>query len=235
MFKHFAALSFALIVLFGCTAGDRSVDVTNTNPASTTSPVAKLVGRLLLPGDGGRRGVELHAWAANSPDGKPRQLWVLPDVDGHFAREFLGTLTREVTVLAGSEVHRIDAADIPQADANGTVDLGEIDLRELLTSRRVRVVGGDGDAAGGVVRLGLSIGPSHTGSLGELPSLGSAQFPSRAIGSEVEWLLLPEANDIYFLVERPDGPDHETVWRSGKQQVFGPYEPSDFPLELKLR
>ncbi|MEM7515778.1 MAG: hypothetical protein AAF368_02485 [Planctomycetota bacterium] len=51
----------------------------------------------------------------------------------------------------------------------------------------------------------------------------------------MEWLLLPETGDLHFLVERPDGPDHETVWRSGERQVFGPYEPSDFPLELQLR
>ena len=235
MLHHFVACSFALIMLFGCTAGDPNIDVASTGPASTTSSVAKLVGRLLLPGDGGRRGVELHTWVADSPEGEPRQLWILPDADGHFTREFFGTLKRKVSVLAGSEVHRIDEADLPHIDANRSVDLGEIDLRGLLTSRHVRVVGDDADAAGGVVRLALSIGPSHTGPNGELPSLGSIQFPTTPIGSDVEWLLRPEATDIYFLVERPDGPDHETVWRSGKKQVFGPYEPSAFPLELHLR
>ncbi|MEM7515777.1 MAG: hypothetical protein AAF368_02480 [Planctomycetota bacterium] len=76
-------------------------------------------------------------------------------------------------VFAGSEVHRIDEADLPPADAKGRVDLGTIDLRERLVARRLRVVEKESDAAGGPVRVALSIGPSHTGPYGELPSLGS--------------------------------------------------------------
>lgn len=231
IYRLTAPAALALTLLLGC-ADERHIVTTNSRPAPAA---AQLVGQLLLPGAGGRRGVELHAWVAGEPGGEPHQLWILPGADGRFARELSGTLTRGVIVFAGSEVHRIDEADLPLADAKGIVDLGEIDLRERLTPRRLRVVEGEGDATGGAVRVALSIGPSHTGPYGELPSLGSVQFPTRAIGTEMEWLLLPEAGDIHFLVERPDGPDHETAWRRGEKQMFGPYEPSDFPLELKLR
>ena len=47
-------------------------------PSTAAAPqVATLVGQLLLPGEGERRGVELRAWVA-SPSDEEHQLWVLP-------------------------------------------------------------------------------------------------------------------------------------------------------------
>lgn len=224
----------AFTALLGCSAEPASTDATRGEslPAPTPSPqAATLVGQLLLPGDGGRRGVELHVWVT-APNGEVRQLWVLPEADGRFAREITGVPTR-VSVSAGSEVHSIEAADLPSADAMGDIDLGEIDLREQLLMHRVRLRATD-SSPGGVVRVGLWIGPPHTGPRGELPSLGSKQFPPFELGSDVDWLLPPKSSAVYFLVERPDGPDHTINWRSGKQQVFGPYDSSAFPLVLVL-
>lgn len=241
MTRLFAAcftFAFTLALPFGC-ADTRFTDTAATNmprpeetPKTTTLPHAtSLVGQLLLPGDGGRRGVEVHVWSAQ-PDGEVRKHWVLPDPDGRFSQDVPGVLTR-ISVSAGAEVHRIDAGDLPRADAGGRVDLGAIDLRDSLGERRVRVRAAAG-APDGVVRVGLWIGPPHTGPRGELPSLGSRQFPPLALGSEVTWLLPPDAVAVHFLVEQPDGPGRGANWRSGKQQVFGPYASSAFPLELVL-
>ncbi len=232
----FAAVPIlAYMALLGCTAESVSPITTRdeASPATATSSQAAtlLVGHLLLPGEGGRRGVELHVWIA-APEGEERQLWILPDADGRFERDISGVLTR-ASVFAGSEVHRIDAADLMSADSSGLLDLGVIDLRERLVAHRVRMRAADG-AQGGVVRAGLWIGPPHTGPQGELPSLGSVQFPPIVLGSEVEWLLPPDTSAVYFLVERPENPGHTANWRSGEQYVFGPYASSAFPLELVL-
>lgn len=223
----------AFTVLLGCTAepawpkhpAEASAE-TRAAPQATT-----LLGQLLLPGEGGRRGVELHLWVT-APDGETQQLWVFPDAEGSFAQTVSGELTG-VRVYAGSEVHRVEPGDLPSADDGGRIDLGVIDLREALVARRTILRAAEGEP-GGAVRIGLWIGPPHTGPRGELPSLGSKQFPTVELGSTVEWLLPPDASAAHFLVERPDGTDHATSWRSGEQHVFGPYELSAFPVELVL-
>ena len=84
----------------------------------------------------------------------------------------------------------------------------------------------------GEVRVAMWFGPPPVGPSGEPVALGSAQFPPVALGSEVEWLVSPEAQSMYFLVERPDGPDRGTKWRSGHQRLFGPYDAANLPTEL---
>lgn len=194
-----------------------------------------LIGQLLLPGEGGQADVELRVsltvWVA-APDGETRQLWIFPDADGRFTSEIPGVLNR-VSVFAGSEVYRVELADLPRADASGQVDLGSIDLRASLVVWRVRVRAAEG-APGGVVRIGRWVGSPHRGPLGELPALGSKQFPTLELGREIEWLLPPDASAVHFLVERPDGPGRGRHWRGGPQQVFGPYDASEPPLELVL-
>ncbi|MEM8557627.1 MAG: hypothetical protein AAGG50_07375 [Bacteroidota bacterium] len=232
--RLFATVPLLVSLLLGCTVEPASTDATRGEVLPATAPsfeADSLVGQLRLPGEGGRRGVEVHAWVA-TPDGEEHQIWVLPEDDGRFAQAISGALTR-VHVSAGSDVHRIDAADLPPADDQGRVDLGVIDLRERLVARRVRVRAAEG-ASGGVVRVGLWLGPPHTGPQGELPSLGSKQFPTVELGSELEWLLPPNASAVHFLVERPASTGHTTTWRSGTQQVFGPYASSAFPLDLVM-
>lgn len=226
-------LPLLFVALLGC-AREREVDsLSAVDEASPGVRQSELVGRVLLPGDGGRRGLELHAWATNASKDEARQLWILPEADGRFARPFSGTLTK-VSVLAGSYVHEFDAVSLPEADSEGRVDLGEIDLRSRLVARSVRVIAGADEPEPGVVRVALSVGPSHRGPLGELPSLGSRQFPTVDVGSRQEWLLPPDAEDLYFLVERPDGIVDDSAWRSGEKQVFGPFDAAAFPLELRL-
>ena len=223
-----------LAVMASCAAEpeSRSAIDGETPPETAVAPgAATLSGRVLLPGEGGRRGVELHAWVT-APDGEAHRIWVLPDDDGRFAQAYAGVITR-LRVFAGSEVLGFDVNDLPATDDRGRVDLGEIDLRERLVAYRVHLRAADG-APGGVVRAGLSVGPWHTGPNGELPSLGSRQFPPLDLGRVAEWLLPPDTNDVYVLVERPDGPGRGRNWRSGPQQVFGPYDASAFPIDLVM-
>lgn len=199
--------------------------------AATSPDSTELTGRLLLPGSGGRRGVELHVDVVGTAGGA-EQTWVLPDDDGRFRAAVPGRPTL-VVVSTGSEVLRLEESDLPDVNGRGEVDLGDIDLRDLLVAREVRVSSGD-QVNDGLVRVGLWIGPPHRGPQGELPSLGSKQFPSLKLGSTNEWLLPEDVVDIYFLVELPAEPPSAAGWRSGAQQVFGPYDGSAFPLELRL-
>lgn len=60
---------------------------------------------------------------------------------------------------------------------------------------------------------------------------GSRQFPPRAIGYEVEWLLPRKSEAIHFLVVRPN---RGGEWRGGRQQLFGPFSWDGLPTELVL-
>ena len=88
----------------------------------------------------------------------------------------------------------------------------------------------------GLIFLGIAsfrTGPPPVGPQGEPVSLGSRQFPPVALGTEVEWLLGHDAHSIYFLVERPADEGLRTrPWRSGYQQLFGPFTAAEIPSEL---
>ena len=195
------------------------------------APEPTLVGQLLLPSGLGSRGVEILVRIA-APGSEPHVEWVLFDEQGHFAHSFGGNVT-SVTVTAGDEVLRVDRVDLPKLNKAGQVDLGIMDLRDRLTDRRVLVRAADG-RPGGDVRVGMWFGPPPVGPQGEPVSLGSRQFPPVALGSEVAWLLPHEAHSIYFLVERPLGSGRGTEWRSGPQQLFGPFALAEFPAELVM-
>lgn len=146
-------------------------------------PSSSLVGQLLLPGEGGSRGVEILAQYLDT-NGEPQPAWVLFDEQGRFARAFAGRLTN-VRVSAGADVHHIDAQHLPAPDRAGQIDLRVIDLRDRLREHRVQLRAADG-AERGDVRIGLWIGLPPTGPQGEPVSLGSAQFPEIPLGSEVD-------------------------------------------------
>lgn len=192
-----------------------------------------MVGRLLLPSGSGSRGVEVLLQVAESADA-PRTLWVLFDDDGRVSETYRGTLNELLVTTGGFDVVRLGAGDLPAPDRAGRVDVGTIDLRERLARRRFLLRESDGDRAG-VVRVGMWSGPPPVGPRGEPVSLGSRQFPEIDVGTELEWLLPHDARDVYFLVERPDGPSRGVAWHSGEQQLFGPFRAADFPTELVLR
>ncbi|MEM7246683.1 MAG: hypothetical protein AAF533_15135 [Acidobacteriota bacterium] len=192
-----------------------------------------LVGQLLLPSGSGSRGVEVIVTVASAED-ESRKTWLLLDDLGRFSHSFRGEVTElEVTAALGAGVHRLDAESLPATDTAGRIDLGLIDLRDRLATHRVRVRAAEG-ARQGVVRVALWSGPPPTGPQGESVSLGSRQFPPLTLGDEREWLVSPEARSLYFLVERPDGPGRGRSWRSGRQQLFGPFATAELPAVLHV-
>lgn len=195
-------------------------------------PDPVLVGQLLLPSGSGSRGVEILVTIAHNEQ-EARTVWVLFDDLGHFTHAFTGTLTSVTVTTGGRDIHRLEAEDLPAPDPTGRIDLGVIDLRDRLAGHRLVLRAADGPSAG-VVRIGMWIGPPPVGPRGEPVSLGSRQFPPVVLGSELEWLLPLEAGEVYFLVERPDGPGRGTEWRSGQQRLFGPFTTAKFPAELVL-
>jgi hypothetical protein len=192
-----------------------------------------LVGQLLLPNGSGSRGVEVLLEVAPSAE-EPRTVWVLFDDEGRFSQAFRGTLTLLQVTTGGLDVFRIDAADLPAPNEAGRIDVGAINLRERLAARRFLLRGSEAEPSA-VARVGMWFGPPPVGPQGEPVSLGSRQFPEVALGTELEWLLPHDARDVYFLVERPDGPSRGIERRSGQQQLFGPFTAAEFPTELVLR
>lgn len=206
-----------------------------------------LVGQLILPPGTGSRGVEVIITLAEAGR-EPRRKWLLFDDEGRFTETLRATLT-QVTVSTGlsAKLYRIGAEALPQADAAGRIDLGVIDLRQDLFRHRLVVRAGEG-AAGGKVRMALCFGLPPVGPQGEPISLGSRQFPDIVLGGEVEWLLPLDAVSVYFLVERSLDSDsssdsvetldptngRKVAWRSGRQQLFGPFTAETLPAELVL-
>ena len=190
-----------------------------------------LVGQLLLPSGIGSRGVQILVTVADEGN-DPRVVWLLFDEQGHFTHDYRGVLTSmKVTAGVGAEVHRIDTEDLPEVDQTGQVDLGVIDLRDRLTRHRLTVRAAK-RMPSGVVRVAMWFGLPPVGPEGEPVSLGSRQFPPVTLGSESEWLLPNEGQSIYFLVERPVGPGRGRNWRSGNQNLFGPFTSAKVPAEL---
>jgi len=226
--KLHAAALFAVLLVFvaACSRGGEPA-----RDQHAVQPERTLVGQVLLPSGVGSRGVEVKVMIT-ATGSEPRKVWVLFDEQGRFAHTFRGSLT-SVKVTAGveAEVHRIDTEDLPEVNQAGQIDVGVIDLRDRLTKHRLLVRAADGKPPGDV-RVGMWFGPPPVGPQGEPVSLGSRQFPPVALGSELEWLLPREAHSIYFLVERPSASSRGTEWRSGHQQLFGPFTSSEMPAEL---
>lgn len=227
--KPLATVCLAVILAFAavCSCSGEPVSPQRRVPLEHT-----LVGQLLLPPGAGSRGVEVLV-KTESGGGEPGIAWVLFDEHGLFSRTFRETVTR-VTVTAGDEVYRADAGDLPEVDQAGRIDLGVIDLRDRLMRHRLMVRAADGMPPG-EVRVAMFSGPPPVGPFGEPVSLGSGQFPPVALDSEMEWLVPQAARDVYFLVERPAGSGRGLEWRSGQQNLFGPFTSADLPTELIVK
>lgn len=219
-----ARLAVLLVFAAACGSPGEPASAQHRVPLEPT-----LVGQLLLPAGTGSRGVEVLVRTAPSGS-EPRTAWVLFDEQGRFSHQVKEPLT-SVVVTAGSEVRRVDAGDLPEVNPAGEIDLGVIDLRDRLMRHRLVVRAAAGSPAG-EVRVGMFFGPPPVGPWGEPVSLGSRQFPPVVLGSDMEWLLPHKAQEVHFLVERPDGPGRGTDWRSGQQRLFGPFTSADLPTEL---
>lgn len=223
-----AAVFLGLLLFFAAACAQSGAPAPDQHAASSER---SLSGQILLPSGVGSRGVELIL-TVTAADSEPHRVWVLFDEQGHFTHTFHGSLTG-FTVTAGlkREVYRIDTDDLPEANKEGQIDVGLIDLRESLTRYRLVLRAADGKPPGDV-KVAMWFGLPPVGPSGEPVSLGSRQFPAVALGSETEWLLPQEADSIYFLVERPDGPARGVDWRRGHQRLFGPFTAPDIPAEL---
>ncbi|RLA43450.1 MAG: hypothetical protein DRR42_21740 [Gammaproteobacteria bacterium] len=222
--------------IFAVITAVTAVSVCHGEPASDRGAAASghtLVGQLLLPRGSGSRGVEVVATFTETGSA-PRKKWILFDEEGRFADTFRGRLTRMV-VSTGlrTQLHSIEAEDLPEINQTGQVDVGVIDLRDRLIRHRLILRVAEG-ASQGDVRVAMFFGLPHVGPSGEPVSLGSRQFPPVALGSEMEWLLPLKAQSLYFLVERPVGPALEPEWRGGYQRLFGPFTSSNLPTELTM-
>ena len=221
--------SWTFAAAIGLTARDVVATGAVGGPTRTSSSYT-LAGRILLPAGAGSRGVEIIATVADPGDG-PRRVWLLFDENGRFRHELEGDLVR-VIVSTGlrTELHRIDWEALPEVDATGEIDVGEIDLRDKLVPHRL-VLRPAAAVKPGEARVAMFFGLPPSGPYGEPISLGSRQFPPVALGSELEWLLPPEAQCVYFLVERPADSGE---WRWGAQYLFGPFSSDTLPAELVL-
>lgn len=182
-------------------------------PAST-----QIEGRVVLPPGDGPRGVEVQAHAGESV------TWARLDAHGHFTVEPPSWPVHIAVVAASTEVAGVDI------ERGGKV---EIDARSAVRSHRLKLVAKTGQAQGGV-RIGVWTGEVPRGPMGSLPSLGSAQFPDRVLPSDTEWLLPVKAPSVTFLVERPADHQRGRNWKSGAQQVFGPFALDELPEVLEI-
>lgn len=120
---------------------------------------------------------------------------------------------------------------------DGVLDLGVLDVRELLVERRMtlrRAQAASANASDQAVRIGMWNQPPPTGPFGGSVSLGSAQFPEWMLGAERAWLVPRGAETLHFLTELPADQGRGLEWRSGKQQLFGPFPWNAVPAELRL-
>ncbi len=224
----FSLFAMLLAFPFADECRGQSSSETSENPKPQT-----LIGQLRLPEGTGSRGVEIQVDVA-ARKGEPPTIWVLFDEQGRFLHTFPRAVTR-VKITAGlcAEVHRIEADKLPQANQAGQIDVGVIDLRDELVRHRMQLHAAK-DKPGGDVKVALCFGLPPVGPQGQRVSLGSRQFPAIPLGSEIEWLLPRESEPVYFLIERPADAGRGRDWRTGAQQLFGPFPRSELPVELLM-
>jgi hypothetical protein len=225
--KSVVAMLYAVVVAIVVSCARQPESVSNQHAVASART---LVGRVMLPLGDGSRGVEVVVTSGGS---ESRRTWVLFDEQGHFAHSFEETPTR-VTVSTGirHELQHVDIDDQTDVNETGEIDIGAIDLRDRLTARRMMVRAAEG-AAQGDARMALCFGLPPVGPSGGRMALGSRQFQPFTLGAERSWLLPHDADEIYLLVERGSGTDRE--WRSGPQQLFGPFTSAELPTELVMK
>lgn len=191
-------------------------------------PPRHLAGRLVLPPGEGVRGVDVELRFL-LVSGETATKWAIPDPEGRFGHA-IDERPHSVVVTAGVgfDLRALPTEALPQHDSAGLIDLGELDLSDLLERHSLRLEAAPG-AALGQVRVGMWSGPPPPS-----VALGSRQFPSVEVGSVQEWLVPAGAEEIYFLIERPRDPDPTAPWWGGGQQLYGPFDQGSLPAALTL-
>lgn len=220
MIKTTATLiTLCLLLTIGCNNAD-------TRPVEPATVVRNVVGRVMLPAGDGARGIAVILTMDASAD-RPEDEWALLDEHDAFAKPVRGKLTR-VRVVAGSfmTVVELSGDALPRPDAIGRIDLGDIDVRDLVTSHRLKLTAAPGSEAG-AVRVGMWFEPPHPD-----VSMASRQFPELQTGDTMEWLVPKEAEAVYFMSERPADDGRGLEWKSGKKTLVGPFGLGELPGEL---
>jgi len=188
-----------------------------------------IVGQLQLPSGNGSRGMNVIIDIAK--DELTNREWLKLDEEFRFQSSFTGTVKKlEISTGFSSVVHQIDAQELARLAKQNIVEIGTIDLRKRLQAHKIKLL----SETATTLRAGMWFESPATDSSGNLPSLGSRQFPEIAAGLETNWLIPSEFDTVYFLVEEPADERRGREWRTGKQKLFGPFRLSEFPNELKM-
>ncbi len=189
-----------------------------------------VVGQLQLPPGNGARGVHVIIDIVN--DGSTTREWLNLDDAFRFQGSFTGALTRlEIATGVSTIVHRFNEPELAQLKKQNSVDIGIIDLRRRLQSHKITFF----SEGAKTLRTGMWLEKPNTDFMGNLPSLGSRQFPEVKEGKEMDLLLPSEFDSAYFLLEEPADERRGREWRSGKQNLFGPFRSTELPAELRIQ
>jgi hypothetical protein len=189
-----------------------------------------VVGQLRLPAGDGARGV--HVIIDIATDGSTTREWLNLDKDLRFRSSFTGSLTKlEIATGVSAIVHRINAQELARLTNQNAIDVGTIDLSNRLQAHKITF----SSAGAKTLRTGMWLEKPNTDFEGNLPSLGSRQFPEIEAGKEMDLLLPSKFDAAYFLVEEPADKRRGREWRSGKQELFGPFRASELPAELRIQ
>lgn len=214
-------LSAVLTVYLGCSA--------YAQEAPTPAEDRVIVGQLLLPAEDGPRGMHVIIDVAQG-ETISRQ-WLKLDGDSKFHSSFKGAPQQlEIATGLAHVVHRMGAQELARLTKQDTVDIGTIDLRTRLQSHKITMR----SETATTLRAGMWFAAPATDFAGNLPSLGSRQFPEIAAGVEMNWLIPSQFEIVYLLVEEPADERRGREWRGGKQKLFGPYRPLELPHELTM-
>jgi len=189
-----------------------------------------VVGQLQLSAGNGARGV--HVIIDIAKDGSTTREWLNLDDEFRFRSSFTGSLTKlEIATGVSTIVHRFNAQELARLTKQNSVDVGTIDLRKRLQAHKIKF----SSEGASTLRTGMWLEKPNTDFAGNLPSLGSRQFPEIEAGKELDLLLPSEFDTAYFLVEEPADKRRGREWRSGKQNLFGPFRSSELPTELRIQ
>lgn len=217
-----ASLSIVVAVNLGGSTSAQVVSIATSNQV--------VVGQLHLPRGNGSRGMHVIIDVANGKS--TTREWLTLDKEFRFRSSFKGALKKlEIATGVATIAHRLNAQELALLKKRDTVDIGTIDLRGRLQSHKFVFLSKDATT----LRIGMWLQKPATDFSGSLPSLGSRQFLEIDAGKEMNWLVPSQFDTAYFLVEEPADKRRGREWKSGQQQLFGPFSSAELPAKLKIQ